>query len=90
MRLNRSELARAYQVSLPTIDAWVLRECPRVSAGGPGVPSVFDWEEVAYWVHMYKSGPGHSDPDVWIRAACHRAVAIVKARTKRTTRKPSR
>ena len=83
MRLNRAELAHVYEVALTTIDAWVRRECPRISAGGPGVPSVFDWEDVAYWVHMYKIGPDHSDPDEWIRASLQRARKIVAARKKR-------
>jgi phage terminase Nu1 subunit (DNA packaging protein) len=89
MRVNRSELARAYQVSKVTIDNWVRRDCPRVSVGGPGAPSVFDWEDVAYWVHMYKSvhmykiGPDYSDTDDWIRASLQRARKILAARKKR-------
>jgi phage terminase Nu1 subunit (DNA packaging protein) len=85
MRLNRSELASAYNVSSNTIGNWVYRGCPRISAGGPGVPSVFDWEEVAYWVHTYKIGPDHSDPDDWIRASRQRARNILAARKKRKT-----
>jgi phage terminase Nu1 subunit (DNA packaging protein) len=85
VRLNRAELARAFNVALTTIDSWVVRECPRISAGGPGVPSVFDWEDVAYWVHMYKIGPDYSDPDEWIRASLQRARKILAAREKRKT-----
>jgi phage terminase Nu1 subunit (DNA packaging protein) len=83
IRLSRVELARAFGVSSNTIGAWFMQGCPRISAGGPGVPSDFYWEDVAYWVHMYKIGPGYSDPDVWIKTAYRRARALVAARKKR-------
>jgi phage terminase Nu1 subunit (DNA packaging protein) len=85
MRLSGSELAQAYQVSANTITARVRRECPRISAGGPGARSVFDWKAVAAWVAMYKNWPGYSDPDEWIYSAFQRARAILSARKKRKT-----
>jgi phage terminase Nu1 subunit (DNA packaging protein) len=85
MQLNRSELARAFNVSLNTIGNWVIRDCPWISAGGPGVPSVFEFRAVAAWIAMYKNGPDHSDPNVWIRTAFQRARALVAARNKMRT-----
>ena len=90
MHLNRAELAKSYGVSLPTIDSWVLHECPRVSRGRPGVSSVFDLQTVAAWVALYKIGPDYSDPRDWNRDAFHRARTIVAARSKRNKRKPIR
>lgn len=54
MQLNRSELARAFNVSLNIMGNWVIRDCPRISAGGPGVPSVFEFRAVAAWIARSK------------------------------------
>lgn len=45
--MNRSELARRYNVSLPTVDSWVRRGCPHVRTGAGGYQ--FDLEAVATW-----------------------------------------
>jgi phage terminase Nu1 subunit (DNA packaging protein) len=47
--VNRAELANLFEVSLPTIDAWVRNGCPVVERGGRGrewkfhVPEIFNW-----------------------------------------------
>lgn len=47
--VNRAELATIFEVSLPTVDAWVRKGCPVVERGGRGrdwqfyCPDVFNW-----------------------------------------------
>lgn len=48
-RLNRSGIAEAMGVSLPTIDRWVKEGCPVVQRGGRGVEWVFDSADVIRW-----------------------------------------
>ena len=47
--LNRAELAKAFGVSLTTVDAWVRRGCPYVSRGSNGREWQFDPLAVAHW-----------------------------------------
>jgi phage terminase Nu1 subunit (DNA packaging protein) len=48
-RVNRSDLASVFGVSLPTINAWVKRGCPVVQRGRKGKPWEFDTADVANW-----------------------------------------
>jgi terminase small subunit / prophage DNA-packing protein len=47
--VNRAELASLYEVSLPTVDAWVRRGCPVIERGSKGrewkfsTADIFDW-----------------------------------------------
>lgn len=47
--MNRAELATLFEVSLPTVDAWVRKGCPVIERGSKGRPwqfssaDVFDW-----------------------------------------------
>ncbi|HSL03728.1 MAG TPA: terminase small subunit [Nitrospiraceae bacterium] len=86
MQLNRAELAKAFRVSLNTINAWVIRGLPMQSPGGRGVASRFVWKDVERWAYMYKTWPGHAEPDYVIGAAYWRAIDIVKLRNKRSKR----
>jgi hypothetical protein len=87
MRLSKTELARAFQVSTNTIYAWTLRGCPCLSAGRPGTAAVFSWRDVERWCYAYKIPPNYQDPDSWIGTAFHRAKEIVSARPKKRSRK---
>ena len=82
MRLNKSELALAFQVSTNTIGNWVCRGCPLASAGRPGKAAVFNWKAVENWCYAYKLPPNYLEPDYWIGTAYQRAKKIVAARRK--------
>jgi hypothetical protein len=82
MRLNKSELARAFSVSTNTISNWIMRGCPHRSSRVPGVPLIFEWAKVEVWAYMYKTWPNYGDPDDVIGAARQRAKKIVAARRK--------
>ena len=87
MRLSKTELARAFQVSTTTIGNWCNRGCPCLSAGRPGVPAIFTWAAVESWCYMYKLWPNYGDPDTVIGLAFHRAKQIVSSRPKKRSRK---
>lgn len=42
-------MAGWFEVSLPTVEAWVRKGCPVVQRGSRGVPWVFDLLDVAKW-----------------------------------------
>lgn len=49
-KVNRTELAATFGVSLPTVDQWVRDGCPFDQRGaGRGKPWVFDTADVAAW-----------------------------------------
>ncbi len=48
-KVNRSELAGLYGVSLPTVDSWVRRGMPYVTKGARGKEWTFDTAAVAEW-----------------------------------------
>ncbi|WP_441253618.1 terminase small subunit [Bradyrhizobium sp. 613_E4_N2_2] len=49
-KVNRTQLADVFGVSLPTIDVWTRTGCPSDQKGaGPGKPWVFDTADVAAW-----------------------------------------
>jgi phage terminase Nu1 subunit (DNA packaging protein) len=47
--VNRAELASLFEVSLPTVDAWVRKGCPVVERGGRGREWKFHFSEVFNW-----------------------------------------
>ena len=47
--VNRAELATLFEVSLPTVDAWVRKGCPVVERGGRGREWKFHFAEVFNW-----------------------------------------
>jgi len=49
--VNRSGLAEVFEVSLPTVTAWVREGMPFVERGGQGKPWQFDTAECIEWVH---------------------------------------
>ena len=48
-RVNRSQLADVFGISLPTVDAWVRGGCPFVQRGASGKEWAFDTAEVSRW-----------------------------------------
>jgi len=48
-KANKAELAEFFDVSIPTIDAWIRKGMPVVQRGGKTVPWVFDLLAVALW-----------------------------------------
>ena len=86
MILSKTELAMAFQVSTQALDSWVVRGCPRLAGGVPGVKCQFDWPAVEDWAYQFKTWPNYGDPDTIISAAYHGALAIVKARAKTARR----
>jgi phage terminase Nu1 subunit (DNA packaging protein) len=49
MIVNRTELAKAFGKSPPTIDAWVADGCPVQKKGSKGVPAEFVLPDVIAW-----------------------------------------
>lgn len=47
--LNRTELAGAFKVALPTINRWLERGMPHVQPGGQGRQWLFDLEDCKSW-----------------------------------------
>ena len=82
MVLNKSELARAFQVSTNTITNWCMRGCPHRSTCVPGMPLKFEWKAVEAWAYLYKTWSDYRDPDDVIGTAYQRARQIVAARRK--------
>lgn len=48
-KVNRSQLADVFGISLPTVDAWVRAGCPFDQRGGAGKEWAFDTADVARW-----------------------------------------
>lgn len=48
-RLSKTELAAAFRVSKPTIDAWIQRGMPHKAQGGPGRAWAFDLAGCVAW-----------------------------------------
>lgn len=63
-RVNKAELAAWFDVSLPTIEAWIRRGMPISQRGSRGVPWVIDLLEVAEWRFSGRAdNDGEIDPE---------------------------
>ena len=63
-RVNKAELAAWFDVSLPTIEAWIRRGMPISQRGSRGVPWVIDILEVAEWRFSGRAdNDGETDPE---------------------------
>ena len=58
--VNRSALAKTFNVSLQTVDRWVARGCPHKRTGKG---YVFDIEQVKAWQKKYQRSLQKEDPD---------------------------
>lgn len=76
MTLNKRQLAKAFEVTPQAIDYWIFKGLP-YTPGAPGVPAVFVWDEVEDYLIRYGRF-GYDDPHEVVRAAYHRAVAILE------------
>jgi hypothetical protein len=83
MILSKKELAQAFEVSTNSIDNWTMRGLPQLSGGKPGVACQYAWPACETWLFLYKIWKDHADPDEVIGRAYHRAIGIVKERTRR-------
>lgn len=52
LKLNRAELAKAFRISLVTVDAYVRRGMPFDQRGSKGKPWIFDSAEVSDWLRQ--------------------------------------
>lgn len=48
-KMNKAELAEAFEVSLPTVDRWIQKGCPWVEKGAKGKGYRFSLPEVLEW-----------------------------------------
>lgn len=48
-KVNRTQLAEVFGVSMPTVDGWVRAGCPVLQRGSRGVEWAFDTAAVAKW-----------------------------------------
>lgn len=78
---NKADLAEFFQVSAPTIDDWVRRECPFVTRGRSGVDWVFDFRAVRRWREAYIVTHAGRSKDT-TRAHAIRRRALAEARLK--------
>ena len=63
-RVNKAELAAWFEVSLPTIEAWIRKGMPIAQRGSRGVPWVIDLLEVAEWRFSGRAdNDGEIDPE---------------------------
>ena len=63
-RVNKAELAAWFEVSLPTIEAWIRKGMPIAQRGSRGVPWVIDILEVAEWRFSGRADTdGEIDPE---------------------------
>ena len=73
---NKAELAEFFQVSAPTVDDWVRRDCPFVKRGKSGVDWVFDFRAVRSWREAYiVTHAGNSKDTTTAHAVRRRALA---------------
>jgi phage terminase Nu1 subunit (DNA packaging protein) len=54
--LCKTEIAEAFGVSLPTVEAWVRRGCPVLQRGSRGKRYTFSLPEVTDWLRTQRSG----------------------------------
>lgn len=57
---NKQGCAAHFNVSLPTIDAWVRKGAPVVQRGGSGVPWQLDLSDIARWLESRGRKPSVS------------------------------
>jgi hypothetical protein len=55
-RFNKAEIADAFEVTLPTVDAWVRKGCPILQRGGRGISWELDVFAVYAWRHGITEG----------------------------------
>ena len=75
MKLNKAQLARAFEVTPQAIDYWLKKWLP-YTPGRPGVQAIFVWDEVED--HLIRYGRfGYQDPHDVVEKAYARAVAMI-------------
>ena len=79
MKLNKRQMAKAFEVTPQAIDGWIKRGLP-YTPGAPGVPAIFDWDTIEDYLLRYGRFSGYQDPHDVVEAAYHRAVAILEDR----------
>ncbi|WP_119154158.1 DUF1441 family protein [Caldimonas tepidiphila] len=62
-RANKAQAAEFFDVTLPTVDAWIRKGAPVLQRGSRGVSWVLDLRALAEWLYGGQSAPGEVDPD---------------------------
>jgi phage terminase Nu1 subunit (DNA packaging protein) len=62
-RANKAQAAEFFDVTLPTIDAWIRKGAPVLQRGSRGVSWVLDLRAMAEWAYAGKSEHADADPD---------------------------
>jgi phage terminase Nu1 subunit (DNA packaging protein) len=62
-RANKAQAAAFFDMSLPTIEAWIRKGAPVVQRGGRGVSWELDLRAISEWYYGQRSGGGEADPD---------------------------
>lgn len=60
---NKAELARWFEISLPTVDSWIRTGCPFLQRGSSGNPWVFDLLSVSQWKYSGNRDETGIDPE---------------------------
>ncbi len=61
-QVNKAMCAEFFEVSLPTIEAWIRRGCPVIKKGDRGIPWTLDLLEVIRW-RFEEDRAQHTDPE---------------------------
>jgi phage terminase Nu1 subunit (DNA packaging protein) len=78
---NKASLAEFFEVSAPTVDDWIRRDCPVETRGKPGQAWVFDFRAVRRWREAYIVQHAGSSKDASTAQAVRRKV-LAEARLK--------
>lgn len=62
-RANKAQAAEFFDVTLPTIDAWIRKGAPVMQRGARGVSWVIDLRAMSEWVYSGRSENADIDPD---------------------------
>ncbi len=62
-RANKSQVAEFFDVSLPTVEAWIRKGCPVAERGARGISWVMDLRAVAQWLYQAEQSNTPRDPD---------------------------
>jgi hypothetical protein len=56
-------VAEFFDVTLPTVEAWIRKGCPVVERGSRGIAWTMDLRAVAEWLYGGQQAGAHNDPD---------------------------
>lgn len=85
---NKAQAAEFFDVTLPTIDAWIRKGAPVVQRGARGVSWVLDLRAIAEWLYGGRAEGSEADPEAmapsdrkaWYEGEARRRELMVEAK----------